>query len=263
MSQHEGYVGADYLDLTARLLAPSKHRSYELMHLVRGYKVLDLGCGPGSDTLALSDIVGPEGEVHGVDHDAQMVAQADERARAAGVGARVWHREADAAALPWPEGFFDASRSERVLQHLRDPMGALTELVRVTRSGGWIVVLDSDWATFTIDSDEPELERRLVRFHAERRMNNPYSGRMLHRFFRSHGLEEPIVEVWPVVLTDHALARRIMQLDQIAQEAQAASVLDEPELQRWQASLDRSASMDGFFASVNGVTVAGRKPRIG
>jgi len=34
MSQQEGYVDADYLDLTTRLLAPSKHRSYELMHLV-------------------------------------------------------------------------------------------------------------------------------------------------------------------------------------------------------------------------------------
>ncbi len=260
MAQQKGYVDADYLDLTTRLLAPVKRRSYELMRLVPGCKVLDLGCGPGSDTLALGDIVGPRGEVHGVDHDPQMVAQADERARAAGVSTRVRHRQADAAALPWPDGYFDASRSERVLQHLREPVGAFAEIVRVTRSGGWVVVLDSDWATFTIDSDEPELERRLARFSAEQTMNNPYSGRMLRRFFRSHRLEDLVVEVWPVSVTDYALARRIMRLDQVAQEAQAAGVISERELERWQASVERSASIDAFFASVNVVAVAGRKP---
>ncbi len=91
-------------------------------------------------------------------------------------------------------------------------------------------------------------------------MANPYSGRMLHRLFRSHGLEEPVVEVRPVVLTDYGLARRVVQLDQIAEEAQAAGALDDEEMRRWQASLGRSASVDGFFASANIVTVAGRRP---
>ena len=155
------------------------------MHLRPGQKILDLGCGPGIDTLALSHFVGPAGEVHGADHDAAMVAQANQRAEAAGVGARVRHRQADATDLPWPANFFDASRSERVFQHLLDPEKAFAEMVRVTRPGGWVVVLDGDWATFSIYSDEVELERRLVRFHAERMINNPYSGRALHHLFRS------------------------------------------------------------------------------
>ena len=92
MSQSKGYVDADYLDTTTRLMAPSKQRSYELMHLEPGHRVLDVGCGPGSDTLAISNLVGPTGEVYGADYDAQMVAQANERAKAAGVSARVTHR---------------------------------------------------------------------------------------------------------------------------------------------------------------------------
>ena len=35
--------------------------------------MLDLGCGPGSDTLSLADLVGDSGQVYGVDFDPEMV----------------------------------------------------------------------------------------------------------------------------------------------------------------------------------------------
>jgi hypothetical protein len=91
-------------------------------------------------------------------------------------------------------------------------------------------------------------------------MNNPYSGRRLHRMFRSRNLQDISVEVWPAFLTDYALARRLMRLDQIEQEALAAGVVDEGESKRWRSSLERAAALDGFFVSVTGVMVAGRKP---
>lgn len=259
MSQPKGHVDADYLDSAARLMEQSKRRSFDLMHLQPGHKVLDLGCGPGIDTLALSHIVGPKGEVHGADYDAAMVAEAQQRAEASGVSAWVSHRQADASALPWLDDFFDASRSERVFQHLLRPEQAFAEIVRVTRPGGRVVVLDSDWATFTIDSDEAEIERRLVRFHAEHVMNNPYSGRMLHRLFRSQRLQEIRVEVWPVFLTDYGLARKILRLDHMEREALAAGAIDDSEAKRWRASLARGDAQNGFFASTNIVTVGGRK----
>jgi hypothetical protein len=63
-----------------------------------------------------------------------------------------------------------------------------------------------------------------------------------------------------VFVTDYALARKLMRLDQMAQEAQAAGVIDQDEFIRWQASLERSAAIDGFFANTNVVTLAGRNP---
>src|SRR5215472_551025 len=259
MSLSKGYVDADYLDLAARVMGPLKRRTYELLQLRPGQRVLDLGCGPGIDTIALSESVGPAGEDHGVDHDATMVDEANRRAEAAGLAARVSHRQADASALPWSDGFFDASRSERVLQHLLDSEKAFAEMVRVTRSGGRVVVLDGDWATFTIASDEIELERRLVRFHAERMINNPYSGRKLGGMFKSLGLQDVHVEGQPVIVTDYALARRVSRLDEIEQEALKAGVFDESDSLHWRASLQRAAALGGFFSSVNGVTVSGRK----
>lgn len=241
------------------MMARLKQKSFVLMGLEPGQRVLDLGCGPGIDTVALGRDVGPTGEVHGVDYDAAMVAKAHALAEAEGVNAWVSHHHAGATALPWPAGFFDASRSERLFQHLLDPERAFDEMVRVTKPGGQLVVIDGDWATLTIDSDETDLERRLVQFHAAHMMNNPFSGRRLYRMFRSRGLQDLDVDVQCVFLTDVALTRQIVRLDQIAEEALAAGVIDSEESRRWQASLTRATVSGNFFASANAVMVSGRK----
>ena len=47
--------------------------------------------------------------------------------------------------------------------------------------GGRVGVLNGVWSTFTIDSGEIELERRRMRFHADRVMNNPETSRISMR----------------------------------------------------------------------------------
>ncbi len=260
MCSPKGYVNADYLNAAAALVAGIKQQSFERMAVSKGARVLDLGCGPGIDTVALGRIVGSHGEVHGVDYDVAMVREADTRAKAERVDAWVSHHHASATALPWPSGYFDACRSERVFQHLLDPERAFDEILRVTKSGGQLVIIDTDWATLTIDTDETDLERRLVQFHATHMMNNPYSGRHLHRMFHRRGLQDIAVNVHPVFITDVAIARQILRLDHVAVEALAAGVIDAGESLRWQASLSRAATTGGFFASANAVLVSGRKP---
>jgi len=49
----------------------------------RGHPVLDLGCGPGTDTLALAERVGSDGMVVGIDRDPAMLKEAERRAREA------------------------------------------------------------------------------------------------------------------------------------------------------------------------------------
>ena len=45
---------------------------------------------------------------------------------------------------------FDGCRSERTFMHLSDPKKAFAEMIRVTQSGGYIVVFDLDWDAFVI-----------------------------------------------------------------------------------------------------------------
>ena len=90
--------------------------------------------------------------------------------------------------LPFETDYFDSCRSERLFQHLSNPAQALSEMTRVTKSGGWVVVLDTDWGSLSTDSDETDIERRQARFLAESSLHNGYSGRKLYRLFKQQNL---------------------------------------------------------------------------
>ena len=195
-------LSGDHASAGAHLIAHVKQTSVGLLALKSGQRALYLGCGAGMDTITMAHLVGPTGEVHGVDYDEAMVIKARVHAAADGVSAWVTHHHASASALPWPNGFFDASRSELVFQHLLDPERAFDELMRVTKPGGQLVVIDNDWATLSIDSDDPDLERRLVRFNAAHMMNNPFSGRHLRFMFNRRGFTEIAIDVQPMIAAD-------------------------------------------------------------
>lgn len=258
MSTSKGYVGSEYLQLLEEQMLDFKRRSYALMNIQPGDSVLDVGCGPGSDTINLAQWVGAAGEVVGVDHDEDMVAQANHRVLAAGFVDWVKHEQGNAASLPFPEARFDSARSERLFQHLICPERALSEMARVTKPNGWVVVLDTDWATLSINSSLPEIERRIVQFSNENCLNNGYSGRQLAHLFRRQGLSDISLEVLAYQITDYALGREVIVLDRRETEALTADVITQDELNRWHADLERLEREESFFASFNLVLAAGR-----
>lgn len=258
-TDYSGYVDPDYLDTASQLLSPAKRRTYELMALQEGHRVLDLGCGPGSDTIALAGLVGETGHVHGVDFDSEMVAEANERAHAAGVAAHVVHQQADAVSLPFDDDFFDSCRSERVFQHLPDPAAALAEMIRVTRPGGRIVVLDSDYGSASIATEFPEIERRLVEHYCAV-MNSPFVPRLVYRMFKGAHLDDVSVEAAPFIIDDVSLFSKMFLLDRALGEAEEAGRLTADEIRQFRDDLDRSAEVGGFLASVGQLLVSGRKP---
>jgi hypothetical protein len=147
-----------------------------------------------------------------------------------------------------------------LLLHLLQPEQALAEMVRVTKAGGWVVVLETDLGTASIDASEVDIERRLIRCLAEQQLNNGYAGRQLYRLFKRQHLLDIPVELFPQYLTAYPLARQIFLLDQVEPVALATGLITQDELHRWQTSLEQ-ADRDGlFFASFSMVLVAGRKP---
>ena len=54
MEKGQGYVDAAYLEAAGSAHLFHKERSYELMHVQEGQKVLDVGCGVGIDTIELA-----------------------------------------------------------------------------------------------------------------------------------------------------------------------------------------------------------------
>ncbi len=259
MSQPKGYVDLEFLRVTGNMLNHIKQRSYERMHIQPGHKVLDLGCGPGTDTIPLASWVGANGLVIGADYDEAMIAEASQRAEQAGVDTWVRHQCVDAVSLPFATDYFDSCRSERLFQHLHHPELALSEMIRVTKPGGWVVVLDTDWGSLSTDSDDTDIERRLARFLAESFLHNGYSGRKLYRLFKQQNLADIEFEVFPFATPSYAVAHQVTQADRIEQQALKAGVISAKELKRWQAGLEQADADGTYFFSVNLMLFAGRK----
>jgi ubiquinone/menaquinone biosynthesis C-methylase UbiE len=258
MTEMQKAVDSRYLHLAAEHLRQDKERTYSWMHLQPGYSVLDVGCGPGIDTIALAGLVGPTGKVVGVDYSMDMIAEATKKAEQAGCASWCHHLQADATSLPFEANSFDACRSERVLLHVSSPARVFAEMVRVTRPGGWIVVLDTDWGTFSIHTPERELERRFTRFVAEQ-YTNGYIGRELSSLFRQQQLEEITIEAHPQWLTNYPLTRTAALLETYAQQALASGSFSEGEIQRLMESFQQLDTQGAFFAHLMMVLVAGRK----
>jgi SAM-dependent methyltransferase len=144
------------MDETAEWEATRALRVWERAHLgsMRGARLLDVGCGPGTACLALAASPSADRELVGIDLSEAMVGIARARAAARAVPSRVRFSVGDARSLDEPDNAFDVVRSERTLQWLADPSIAVAEMVRVVRPGGRIALIDTDWATFRIDTGD-------------------------------------------------------------------------------------------------------------
>lgn len=260
MAEVKGYADTSYLDLLANLLQRAKTRTHELMALRPGSRVLDVGCGPGTDTILLAQLVGENGQVFGVDHDAKMIAAANARADKAGVIGWVEHRIADSSKLPFDDNYFDACRAERLFQHLHNPHPTFDEMVRVTKPGGRVVAMDTDYTSESTNSDELELERRYARFLADQSVNNGLAARQLPGWLRRHGLADIVIELYPIYYDNYALGRTAGNMDRIDQLVLQLGAFTKDELTHWHASLERADASGAYLTSANMVLAAGRKP---
>jgi ubiquinone/menaquinone biosynthesis C-methylase UbiE len=171
--------------------------------LTAGSRVLDVGCGTGEDTRRLAAIVGPEGAAVGLDASEAMIAAA--RQRTEGTGLPATFQLADAAVLDFPDGSFDAVRAERVPIHVPDPARVLAEMVRVTRPGGRVVVIDVDFDLCVLDLPDVDATRRAVHGMCDS-MASGQIGRRLPRLFRASGLSDVAVDCRFVPFTNDIIA---------------------------------------------------------
>ena len=114
---------------------------FSLGRLEAGERVLDLGCGAGTDTLVAAQMVGPEGRVTGIDMTPEMLDKAGGAAAELGVE-NVEFLEGEAERLPFDAATFDVVISNGVIDLIPDKDAVFAELYRVLAPGGRIQVAD-------------------------------------------------------------------------------------------------------------------------
>lgn len=243
-----------YLDAVAATEAARSYKRGLLAALAvePGQRVLDVGCGPGTDLAALAAAAGPAGAVFGIDQDPRMVATA--RARMAG-RPTVQVRQADARRLPFEDHGIDRARADRVLMHVADPAAVLADIHRVLCPGGRLTLAEPDWDTLAIDHPELAVSRAFTRYIAERANRNQAIGRRLPRLAVQAGYTVRAVRNEAVVLTDSETAETILGLRRNTERAVAAGFLTAEDAAGWLDHL----STGTFFATASFITVVADK----
>jgi len=191
MSTHTAAVYSQHANLAFEAAlatrTASKQAAFLLPYLHPGLQVLDVGCGPGSVTLDLGQLVAP-GQVVGIDIQPAQVEQAQAQASIRGA-TNVRFEVADIYALPFPDGAFDVAFVHAVLMHLREPVQALVELRRVLRPNGLVGVRDPDWGARLHAPTTPLLEQWRAIAVRVRQHNggDPFMGRHHRRLLLEAG----------------------------------------------------------------------------
>jgi SAM-dependent methyltransferase len=130
--EQEGVEGAIYrkrLDIVLRWI--------DELAIPTGQKVLEIGCGAGRCTVALAQ----RGYlIHAIDSVEGMLNSTQEYAIEVGVSSSVTTSLGDAHNLPFPDGSFGLVLAIGVIPYLQFPQKGLSEMARVLRPGGFVLV---------------------------------------------------------------------------------------------------------------------------
>lgn len=147
---------------------------YAALRLRQGAHALDIAWGRTDDTPALAALVGGTGRVESFDAS-----------------------KTPALSLPFGDEVFDAVHCTRVFEHASDSHAVISEIYRVVKTAGAVMVTDTDWDTIVVAGSDAELTRKVVRAYAGL-LPNPNAGRYHRRVLTHCGFRE--VEVTGEVL---------------------------------------------------------------
>jgi arsenite methyltransferase len=220
----------------------------ENLHLAAGEQVLDIGSGPGLLAREMALAVGPTGRVCGIDASPAMVAMAAKRC-----AGQAWaeFRTADAAELPFPDDCFDAAVSTQVYEYLPDVPATLRELHRVLRPGGRAVVLDTDYGSLVIHTEDTARMARVLSAWDQHFVHGNLP-RTLSRQLREAGFtlrERLAIPMFNPEFSDNTYAKGMLEM--MASFAVGRNGVSRSEADAWFAEFTALNKNGSFFFSLN------------
>lgn len=259
-----GYSPQTVQQLQRRTAA--KEAGFLLPYLSTGMRLLDCGCGPGSITVGLAEVVAP-GQTVGVDIEPSEYRSAWFQA-VKREGINLHFGCADVYHLPFAANTFDAAFLHNVLSHLRRPLEVLRGIYRLLRPDGVIGISHPDFSGRLISPSDPLLDRdhelywRLV----EHNGGNPAIGKHQRTLLHDAGFVhvEAVAKYSTVGVPDGVrrcagLGGRMASGSAIAQQMIDLGWTDRAELERIAAAWRIWSEHPGAFMANATVTAVGWK----
>lgn len=210
-----GYTSAEHdrLIRQAARIAPFTERLFREAGIGPGQRILDLGSGVGDVAMLAARLVGPSGEVVGIERDASSIERATARAADAGLH-NVKFTQTDVNEIAG-EKPFDAAIGRFILMFLPDPVAALRSVSRLVRPGGVLAFQEPSWVPMlALGARLPLWSKMLSSIHetALRSGLNTEMGLDLYHVFQTAGLPAPAMHMETPLGSDADFTRLVCEL---------------------------------------------------
>jgi SAM-dependent methyltransferase len=230
-----------------------------------GQRVLDVGSGLGDVSMLVARLIGPSGQVVGVDNDTSTIAKAKDRVAKAGFQ-NVGFTESDVGHIPSGETF-DSIVGRLILEFLPDPGAVVKSLVGLLRSGGVLAIQDACWGPLLqLSADLPIRSKCATLIYQAFQSSgaNMDMKLVLYRTFQGAGLPAPTMKIEVPVGSNPDLTRWTYDLfcSLVPRMRQHNLPIDEVgDISTLQERLDAELATARMFAATIGLVGAwSRKP---
>ena len=231
----------------------------ELLHFDTSYpagsRVLEAGCGVGAQTVTLARN-SPHALITSIDISADSIAQAKRNVQAADIR-NVEFRQADIFDLPFERESFDHVFVCFVLEHLSQPIEALSILKTLLKDGGTLTVIEGDHGSAYFYPDSADAHKAIqCQVELQRRAGgNALIGRELYPILAQAGFSS--IQVSPrMVYVDSSKPQLVegftkntftAMIEGVRDAALAARLVEQRVFDRGIIDLYRTAESDGVF----------------
>ena len=218
--------------------------------------LVDVGSGPGNQIAEIAPMVGPTGEVVGVDPEDSAIDIASQRCRDL---PNVRFEQASLPALPFEDGTFDAVMSSQVFEYLEDVTTALAEIRRILRPGGRVLIHDTDWGALLWHASDRDRMARILSLW-DGHLADPHLPQTLGAKLRDVGFVNVVAQ--PIVHVESDLVPGSMSdvLRKFVIGYVESQGLEQDEVQAWQQDLVQLAQQGAYFFSSNEYIFTAEKP---
>jgi SAM-dependent methyltransferase len=230
----------DRLLSQAEQYEPTANWLLDQIGVQRGWRAVDIGCGPIGILDLLSQRVGPSGAVIGLEREQRFVEMARAEIAKRGLG-NVTMVQGDALNTGLEKGSFDLVHERLVLINVSAREAFLMEMLSLLRPGGTVALEDVDNVSWLCQPAHPSWDILLNAFHTVFHAGggDGYVGRRLPVFLHAAGVSniQTKVTVETPPLGDYRRTHLLSLIDSVRDKIIVNGVLDEAKLNEHREAL--------------------------